>query len=157
MLSSAARVPLVLNGITLDCSPLDDESQDALNEWVRDRYLDQVAKMAEKLKNNETKQSMLLSATQFSVSLTWASEMGAQLLASVDGIARIVYESCRKNHPNITYEQIKQHMLDPAAIRKANQMFKQVQGVPQGKKQPPGKRPNPLQKQKQRTRRNKST
>lgn len=70
-------------------------------------------------------------------SLGFMSAVGARFLGTMEGMARIVYEMARPNHPDLKYEDLKSCMVEANNVRAANAKFRELEqldkptGVPQ--------------------------
>lgn len=125
-MASAVRQPILIGNRTYECSALDDNARESLDNWVRERYYEIAASMFEKITKADIREQAMAVAMKEALTLTWMSGEGARLIASVDGMARIFWESIRKNHPDVTYESLREQMMNPDNIRKMNRVFKQL-------------------------------
>lgn len=123
--SSLTRHPITIGDKTYDMSPLDDAAHDSLDEWVRSKYVERNVGYLEKLQDKDKALAFKVAYDQ-AASLSWMSPFGARLMGTVEGVARLLYEGIRKNHPDITFEQLKKEMLDPDNIAKANAAFRHL-------------------------------
>lgn len=125
---------------TFEVSPLNDASRDALDEWVRSKFVERVSPIINSLTSEKDKAIALDRAYDKALSLTWMSGEGAKLMGTVEGVARMLYEGVRQNHPDLTYEALCELLFDPENIRKANAIFREL-NVRRGAKQEPPKKP----------------
>lgn len=125
---TAASSPLKLRDLELNLSPLSDKDIEELDEWVQSRFLDRVRVSLKGASPEERRESLEI-AMQQSVTLTWMSGLGAKILATVPGMARLVYQSALKRHPNITYEEIRARVVDPEDVERINYKFAKLNGM----------------------------
>lgn len=126
MVASSVRHPITIGGKTYEVSPINDEGREALDEWVRAKFIERAAPMISKMSSDADKDRALRIAYSQAFSLTWLSGEGARLIATVDGVAKMLYEGIRPNHPDVSFEQIRAELFDPDNIRKATHVFDEL-------------------------------
>ena len=126
MVASSLRHPITLGDKTYQVSPLDDDSLIALDEYVRAKFVARTAPLIEALKSEKDKQLAFAVAFRQSFALTWLSGEGAKTIGTVDGMAHLLYEGVRKNHPEVTVEELRRALFDPVNVRKANAVFTEL-------------------------------
>lgn len=124
MVASGVRHPITLGGKTFDVSPLNDNAHESLDLWLRDQYYQRAAGIVEKFSDKALQEMALKVAYKEALSLTWMSGEGSKLISTIEGMARILWEGIRINHPEVTYEEIKECMRNPETIRTADRIFK---------------------------------
>lgn len=144
MASSLTRFPLTLGDTTFQLSPLDDNSHESLDEWVRERYVEQTTKFIKALTSKEDKELALNVAYSKASELTWLSSYGAKMIGTVDGMAQLLYELARKNHPEVTQKTMRELMLDPNNVAKVNAKFMHMHPL----KKAPTKKKRPSRRKK---------
>lgn len=118
----AASYPIDLGGVLYNVAPLDDVDLGELDNYVRHVHIETAAKSVEKLPPRQQDQILSIAVRQAS-SLCAMSPEGALILKNTAGVARMLWQGIKKNHPDVTYEFVRKHMISPAAIAKANQVF----------------------------------
>ena len=126
MASSSLRHPIKLGDKTFEVSPLNDISREALDEWVRSQFVERVLPIINGLASEKDRQLALDRAFDKSLSLTWMSGEGAKLMGTVKGVARMLYEGIRPNHPEIRFEDLCSLLFNPENVRLANAAFRQL-------------------------------
>lgn len=97
-----------------------------LDEWVRNKYItiarDSIPPDATQSERDET----LRIAFNGASTLTWMSGQGARMMASVDGMAQIVWMGCRAQHKDVSVSQLRALMFNPVNIRESNRKFREL-------------------------------
>jgi hypothetical protein len=107
---SAAPRPLTFkNGIVLMMSPLRDKDIAELDHWVQARYL-QTAKLG---LNQAEYDSMYPSLVSRAMVLCWYSGEGLTTITTVDGLAKLIFVSCCRNHPELTLDFVRSCLIKP--------------------------------------------
>lgn len=123
MVASGIRHPITLGGKTYEVSPLNDNAQESLDLWLREEYYQRAAGIVSKFTDKGLQEIALSVAYKEALALTWMSGVGANMISTVNGLARVLWEGIRINHPTVTYEEIREHMKNPDTIRNANRIF----------------------------------
>lgn len=125
---TGAAIPLTFaDGTTYQASPFSDRDIDELDEYVRHvliRNARQSCRDADV--TPEEAQRIESTALEMSISITWMSGVGARLMSQPRGMARLVWQSVKHNHPDVTEDQIHKQLLDPENVRAANSTFAQA-------------------------------
>lgn len=105
---------------------LTDVDISELDEWVQSRFVKLArASLGDDATQKERDETLRL-AMHEAAGLTWMSGQGAKMMASVDGMARLVWQAARSRQPEIAFERIRALMFNPAnvqeAARKLNEM-----------------------------------
>lgn len=131
---NGAAVPLtVVNDgkeVTFLMSPLSDKDLSELTEWVQERYL-QTARKSAKNEPREERDRIEQLALATACTLAWTSGIGARMIASPDGMARLIWHGVRKNHPEITVEELRSYMFSAENIRESNRIFRKANDLPE--------------------------
>lgn len=122
--ATAASAPLTfVDGTVYQMSPLSDKDIAELDAWVQSRIIcmarESLPVDATKIERDET----LSIAIRIASSTTWMSGQGAKLLATVPGWTRLVWQTIKRNHPNVTEEELSEHMFSPENVREVNRVF----------------------------------
>lgn len=117
------------SGKTLWMSPLTDRDIEELDNWVQARYIDNARKSLSKDATAQEREETLRVAMDGALVLSWLSGLGAKLLATVPGMAMLAFQSCRANHPGLTYEEVRQEMLSPESVRAVESTFNQLNSM----------------------------
>lgn len=114
---TAASVPVTLGGEELLVNRLTDRDISELNEWVRAEFIKMarlsLSGITDKLEREET----LRLAMSEAAGISWMSGRGAQMMATPDGLARIIWQGCKDNHPTFPYEFVRSLMMKPGAVQ----------------------------------------
>ena len=101
-----------------------------MDEWVREKYRERMAPMLNMLTGDALVAAMNRTMSTLPT-MSFVSNEGAKFVGTVDGMARLVYEMIRPNHPDVTYETLCAEMTNPEHVRRANQKFRELEGLDQ--------------------------
>lgn len=110
--SALARAPKTLKLLERNgkyneytCIPLSDKDIIELDEWLRDRFIQQAYFAAESLPQ-EAGDRIIKIALKEAISLSWISNEGRALVATIEGITRIFFQALDKTkHSNVKVPQ----------------------------------------------------
>ena len=128
---TGAAVPLTFkDGVTLQFSPLTDKDTEEIDEWLRARIIQIARNSFTPLTSVEERGELLQAALRQAAVVTYTSQTGLEMLASVVGITFICWLSVRKEHPKITIDDLYKRFIDedtgPENINRANEAFNHV-------------------------------
>lgn len=133
--------------IELIMTPLSDKEITELDSWVQSVVIDNARRSLPPNASQRDIELTMNAALITSMGLTAFGGAGARLMATPRGVARLVWQSCRKNHPTLTPEQLTEYMFNPVNINQANSIFRKLNipetkpnAGPQRGKIPAGKR-----------------
>lgn len=122
--ATAASAPLTFaDGTTYQMSPLSDKDIAELDAWVQSRIICMARESLPKDATQSERDETLRIAMQTASSVTWMSGQGAKLLATVQGWTRLVWQTIKRNHPDVTEEELSAHMFSPENVREVNRVF----------------------------------
>jgi len=105
-------VDLTLGDETFSMSPLNDGDIQELDLWLRSKII----KMArDSLSKDATEPERLITmqaAIAHASTLTWMSGPGARHLATIDGMARLMWQGIKKAHPNTTQAHLRELLMN---------------------------------------------
>jgi hypothetical protein len=108
---AGATRPLTLHGHTLTMRRLSDMDLSELDEWVRVRAFDLARRCASGLPASE-RQEILGAAIRTAAGLSFLSLEGAQMMSTLDGVARLLWQSVKADHPKETIESVRRLLVD---------------------------------------------
>ena len=114
---------IVLGGVTYRMRPLGDADISALDQWLKSRVIRIACESLPENASEADRRLTMESAISFASSVTWMSGHGAKMLATIDGMAQIVWQGVRYHHPEVTPEEIRSKLLDPQTLDDARQAF----------------------------------
>lgn len=129
MSETGAAYPIRLGGVDYLVSPLSDKDLVELDNYVRATHI-RVAVESTKGFDPATQQQLRAYAIDQASSITFASEQGAKIMRSLEGIARMLWQGIKHNNPNITVEQVQGFLLDSSARSEANRIFRELNVKP---------------------------
>jgi hypothetical protein len=109
---------------------MSDADIQEMNNWLRSEVIriarENIPKNATQSERDEMLQAGIIAASGVSVTKL----AGQRMLASIEGWARLVWQMCHRNHPDVTVEQFRAMMTDPANMREASRVFEDLTGGP---------------------------
>lgn len=123
MATSGITHPVKLGNKTYFATALTDASLQSLDMWIRSKYVERAIELIKKAPP-EDKEIAYRVATQEASSLGWKSIFGQQLMGTVEGVAQLLYEGIKENHPEVTPEELRAFLLDGDAVNEATNAFK---------------------------------
>lgn len=111
-LNSNYRYPVKGKTREYFCSPLTDDSHDALNAYVRSILMDRQAELINRLKTDAQQRVAITGALQQTSTVEWMKGAGLQIMGTLDGVLRLLYEGCRVNDQALEYMSFKQDILN---------------------------------------------
>jgi hypothetical protein len=112
-------------------APLTDADIAELDHWLQARIIRLARDSLPTDATEEDKRLTLEVALNQAAGMTWFSPTGARLMATVDGMARLTWQGIKTHHPDVTPDQIRALLLDPANIDEARVAFEQL-NLPSG-------------------------
>jgi hypothetical protein len=115
--------------LRLQMKPLSDKDISEMDLWVRVRYIRTAREAAEGLTPDRYEQELRI-AQMTAIQLSAFSGMGGKMIATVDGMARVIWQGIKDNHPEITEHRIRALMFSQRNLKEANAAFKMVNFSP---------------------------
>jgi len=103
-------------------SPLTDNDMAELDHWLRVHVLRLVRESVSDAPDTE-REAIMRTAMDHVLGLTWTSPEGARILTTLDGLARVLWQGIRHNHPTITVDEIRGAIVDPRTLEDAMDGF----------------------------------
>lgn len=142
-------INLPLDGKVYLADPLTDDGYRELDKWIRQRYLEEnYAVLPEK---SEDKKLAMEIIQKTASTLSFFSAEGARLLATVEGMSKLVSILTRKNHPELTQDFVSALLRKPYNVRAVNAVMRQT--VEEAKKSPSDGDPSQVARQQYQRRR----
>ena len=139
--ATAAAAPLQFSdGTVYQMSPLSDKDIAELDAWVQSRVIQMARASLLKDAPQSERDETLRIAMQTASSITWLSGQGAQILATVPGWTRLVWQAIKRNHPDVTEEELSAQMFSAENIREVNRVFTEQNVVKEPAKEPAKKK-----------------
>ena len=111
MSHTASPAPIVLGGVEYSVSPLDDNDMGEIDLWLRTNLIKTARASIPPDASAEEKERIERLAMREAQELSWMSRAGQRQLATLDGICRLLYQTLKKKHPDITFETIRKLVL----------------------------------------------
>lgn len=125
-----ASIPLIFeDGTQIFLRSLSDRASTELDNWVKARYLHDQRSNVSKDLDDETKDRIERVAQQTSATLCWYLGLGSSIMVSIDGMAQILYQAAKENHPDITHEWIREKLFIGKNLDLANEAFAKAENL----------------------------
>lgn len=158
---TGAAAPITFHdGTTYQMSPLSDRDIQEMDLWAQARYIQVSRAGIPDSVSKEDRDAEMRSIRREAMGITWLSGLGASLVATVDGMCRLLWQSIKANHPDVLENDLRAKFFDPDVaaqnVDEIREMFERLNRVPGGdQKNPPSRRHK--DRKKRRRRKGKST
>ena len=125
-LTAAASKIDFADGTSYLMSPLTDRDISELDEWLQVRYIQLAVSSLGPKATLEERNEVRLQAAEAASSLTWLSGRGASVMASIDGVTRMLWQSIKREHPTVTEQELRKHMYAPENIAAVRDRFERL-------------------------------
>lgn len=123
---TSAPFPLRLGKHELSMRPMRDVDIGELDNWVRGRYVQTVRDTLEGLSDSERRESLQIAFDRASL-LTAFAAPGSAILATPEGLAKLVQLACRSDVP---WTELHQLMFDPQNAEAVRMAFAALNPAP---------------------------
>ena len=138
--ATAAPIPIKLGDKTFLISPLRDMDYGVLEKFAQDRYMNLAIRSAEQIDDIEVKKSLINRAYDTASRVTFSSPEGIQQLATPQGMVMLIWVSLRKEHPDLSVDDIADMLIQEDNAIKLSQAVER-QSKKKIKKKKPGRIP----------------
>lgn len=153
--------PLELGGTEYLVSPLTDGDISELDNWLQARYISRIRESlaqqydgAENIPDAEYTRAMTLAGKE-ALGISWMSGEGARLMASVDGISRVLWQMIKRRQPDVTHAFIREQCYSPVTAKLAGELFQKLNLDPVLRATEEGREPGKLHRKNEKHRRRK--
>lgn len=117
-----ARKTVSIGGKSYHVKPLSDRDIVELDDWLRQRHIKLANDVAKTMSRRDGDRIIELALKQ-TITMSWQSELGRDLLASLIGVTQLFYQAQAPNveKDRLTYEQCYKLMQSPEAIQVIHQ------------------------------------
>jgi len=136
---AAAPAEITLGEGKYRMSPLTDRDISELDNWLRVQTL-RLARESCAGADDDTMDRVMRVAFTHVNELTWTGPSGRALMGTIDGVARLVWQTIKAQHPDMTHDKVRVCLLDPRTLSAAIDVFDMLNGVIPKKK---GATPDP--------------
>lgn len=139
---TAASRPIMLAGKEYQMAPLSDLDIAELDQWLKAKVIQTAIDAVPPDASEQTRQAILDSANRVALELSWMSPEGAKQMRTLDGMARLVWQSIKRQHPETTHIDIRKALTDARTVNEAVSAFDSLNqaGESSKKKNQGGKR-----------------
>lgn len=138
---TGAAVPVTIGGVEFLLSPLSDLDIVELDEWIRSRIIQSTAIAARELAK-DMRDELNDRAIRIASAAGVVSVEGVRILSTIDGLARMIWQSTREHHPGVSYDDVRKLLsantqdfeLANTAIKRANNLRKSQDGAEKKRK-----------------------
>jgi len=118
---------------TLRMRPLTDRDIGELDGWLRQRIIRSARESLPPGSTQAEREETLSLAMREAATASLISPYGVRVMSTPEGLARLVWQSVRLDHPEQTPESILALLYSPENIRAANEAFMELNSVPESK------------------------
>jgi len=131
--ATAARYPVKIGNVELLMSPMSDKDISEIDNWLRATYLANARASLNGETNQALRNETIAVASKEAMTISLFSEHGKRMLGTVDGMARLLWQSVHRNHPTVTYEELRAQLFDPSNLNAVNEAFNKANNSGEGK------------------------
>lgn len=124
--ATAAPSEIRLGGLILRMKPFTDSDISELDNWLRALVIRTARESLPDDASQEDRLTTIEAATRAAMGMSWMSGQGARMMATLDGLAQLVWQSVHHHHPTVTPADIRKELLDPDTIEEARLTLKRV-------------------------------
>lgn len=136
---STTRRPIKIDGHEFFASPLTDNAKDSLDQFVQHKLIEGKMAFIDRLEKQEDREFAIKTAMEQVAGVGFMSAEGVNIAGSPEGIARIIWEGVRPNHPDWPWERFKELEFDVTALAEGNAIFYEFNVAPLEKAKREGK------------------
>lgn len=120
-------------------SGLTYKDQSELDDWAQARFIDNVRRsLPDGLPEAQWKSMMALAMAE-SLGIRFSSRPGSRLFTTTKGIARLAWQGIKRNHKDVTVDELHELMFDPKNVLEVHQHYDKVNDVQIEKRKDGGK------------------
>jgi hypothetical protein len=124
--ATAAPAPITLGDKTFRMSPLSDVDIGELDQWLQARIVRIARNSLPEDADPALRAETIGAALDKAATMTWMSPKGAEMMATLDGMAQLIWQGCHRNHPGLTPEDVRAVLLNPTDIELARATFERL-------------------------------
>jgi len=110
--------------------PLTDKDFDTLDEWLQSKYVENGMKAIPDEWPEEKQNAVINSIVKASLTITFLTPGGLQLLSTLQGMTFIAWLSMRKEQPDLTLDKVRELLIMEKNLKLVNQSFMKVNALP---------------------------
>ena len=123
---TAAPVDIRLAGKTYRMAPLTDKDVAELDNFARGWIIRMALDALPPDAPDDIKRITMEAAVRVAAGTTWLRGKGQEMMNSVAGWARILWQGLRKNHRDLTPEKIAEMLTDPVTLEEATEAWRRL-------------------------------
>ena len=116
---------LTLGKETYQLRPLTDKMFTELDRWVRERHVKNAVEACKDLPA-DARDRMEAHAIKQTLTMTFLSGLGAEIVATPDGVAKLLCVMASEDHPQLKYEEFRALMFEPENVRAVFGKFEEL-------------------------------
>jgi hypothetical protein len=97
--------------------------------------------------SKEEREETLRIAMEQAMGMTWLCPAGIRMLSTIDGMARLVWQAAKRNHPTLEVNHVRRYMIQRPNLEAANAVIKRMTAT---RSEATKKKPNPRKRAKKR-------
>lgn len=123
---TAARKPIKLGGREFLMTRFSDRDISEIDQWLRARIIRDARESLDANSTHSERAEILEIAMRMAAVTSMYSPIGARMIATVDGMAKMLLQSIHRDHPNETVESLRQLLFDQENLDVVNQEWKDL-------------------------------
>ena len=124
--ATAAPSEIRLGGRSFRMKPFTDVDIAELDNWLRALVIRTARESLPDDASQEDRLTTIEAATRAAMGMSWMSGYGARMMATLDGLAQLIWQSVHHHHPTVMPSVIRRELLDPDTIEEARLTLKRV-------------------------------
>ncbi len=126
---TATPVEFIIDDVTYKMSPLTDRDIAELDEWVQSRFIRAARESLDETTPADIWERTMRLAMREALTLSWMRPPASAIFQSIDGLARLAWQSMKRNHPDLSVQNIRHLLFDPQNIDKVQEAFQRANDV----------------------------
>jgi hypothetical protein len=115
--------PIRLGGKEYLMSPLSDRDIEELDQWLKSKVIQMAIDAIPQNASDQICRSVLDSANRVAMEISWMSPEGARQMRTLDGMARLFWQSIKINHPEMSHIDVRKCLVDARVVDEALSAF----------------------------------
>lgn len=123
---TAGKFPIHLGDKVLLLTPLTDKDIEEINNWFRAEFV-KIARMSfDDSMTQDERAEVLQCAMREARESHWMSASGERVIKTPEGMARVLWQSFKKEHPSLTVEEVRELIMTPGNLEMALTVWREV-------------------------------
>lgn len=111
------RVLRLADGTEWRLSNLGPDDVAELDSWLQSRMVSIARNSLDTSMSPAEREETLNAAIRVAANSTALAGSGSPILSSIDGIVRVIWQQVKRNHPNVTHDDVRAKIFNPDNLR----------------------------------------